>query len=183
MAHITKRQMFFATEMDLVQLITSVEHELPVDFVRMGSSTSSVAQRFSTVMSLPNLGHATSDAAATSDEYLIVLKGHPVVGRRVEGNDGVTRYFFDQLANEASITFSPGGLRGSDVLLHGRVATASDDEISQSLMKHFAKALRSSFRKIKAYWVGPEAEALLDAGKRLTISVRASREFDLTRTA
>src|SRR5690349_6037807 len=63
---------------------------------------------------------------------LVVLKGHPVEARRVDGNDGTVRYLFDQLASQASITFSPGGLYDESFLLHGRVATVSADVTSQS---------------------------------------------------
>jgi hypothetical protein len=104
------------------------------------------------------------------------------VSQRVRRDDGSVRYLFDQLENDASITFNPAGLWGNDLLLHGRLATVWDDEVSQTLMKQFAKPLRKSFRKIKAFWVGPEAEAMLDAGKRLTIGAQSPRDFDLRRS-
>ena len=45
----------------------------------------------------------------------------------------------------------------------------------------FAAHIRKSFRKIRAFCVGSHAEALLDAGKRLTVAEQSPREFDLTR--
>lgn len=178
----TKRLLFFATKEDLRLLLATVESSLPIDYVRMGHGETSVAERYASSEEIPNLGHATTDSASTSDEFLVVPKSCAVQVRCVSGSGGTVRYFFDQLANPSTVTFAPGGLRGDTILLHGRVATVSDDETSQALMNQFAKVIRKSFRKLKTFWIGPEAEGLLDAGKRLTISAQASRDFDLTRT-
>jgi hypothetical protein len=178
----TKRLLFFATEKDLLPLFTEVERVHALNYIRMAPSYSNAAEAYSSGANLPNLGRASASAAGTSNEFLVVMSGHRVVARRVIGDNGKAIYFFDQLENPASITFSPGGLWEETVLLHGRVATVSEEAASQSLMSLFEKSLRKGFRKIKAYWVGPEAERLLDAGTRLTISAEASRDFDLTRT-
>lgn len=177
-----KRLLFFATREDLKQLLLAVESRMPVDYVRMGQGETSVAARYSRSEEIPNLGRATTDSATTSEAFLVVPKNCSVHARRVSGDDGKVRYFFDQLANPATVTFAPGGFWGDDVLLHGRVATASDDETSQALMNEFSRTMRKSFRKLKAFWIGPEAEGLLERGTRLTISAQTPRELDLTRT-
>jgi hypothetical protein len=177
----SKRLLFFATKNDLKMMLTAVEDRLPIEYVRMGQGRATDGDRYVTSVEIPNLGLATTDSAVTAGEFLVTPKGHPVEARPVLGNDGVTRYFFDQLANPGTVTFAPGGLWGDAILLHGRIATVTDHETSQALMSEFGKALRKSFRRIKAFWVGPEAERLLDAGKRLTISAQSSKEFDLTR--
>jgi hypothetical protein len=177
----TQRLHFYATRDDLIPWLASVERALPVDYVRMANSPVGTAQAYAMAADIPALGHASSPSAGTGERFLVVRKSHRVVVRRVAADDGRTRYCFDQLANPDSITFAPGGLYGTDVLLHGGVATASQSADSLALMKVFAKPLRASFRRIKAYWVGPEAEALLDGGARLTISAHAPTDFDLTR--
>jgi hypothetical protein len=78
------------------------------------------------------------------------------------------------------VEFKPGGIWNEDVLLHGRIATASESQISQALMKRFQSAAKKTFSKVKAFYVGPKALVLLDSGKRLTISAQSPREFDLT---
>jgi len=92
---------------------------------------------------------------------------------------GVRRFAIDQLKNPDTITFSPGGLWNNDILLHGRVATASQSKSSQALMKRFKAALQKTFVKVKAFYVGPQALMLLKNGQRLTISAQSPREFDL----
>jgi hypothetical protein len=115
-----------------------------------------------------------------NDSYLVVLKERSVEVRSVCENDGVVRYRVDALFNPAAVQFTPGGRWSEDVLLYGVIAS-SDHPDSQTVMKPFATHIRKSFKKIKAFWVGPHAEALLDAGKRLTIAEQSPREFVLTR--
>jgi hypothetical protein len=88
----------------------------------------------------------------------------------------------DQLLNPDSVTLTPGGTRGANIVIAGRVATASDSVASADLMKAFETAFRNTFGKIKAFRVGPEAERLLDSGARLTVATQSPITLDLTRT-
>jgi hypothetical protein len=115
-----------------------------------------------------------------NDTYLVVLKERPVEVRSVREDDGVVRYRVDALFNPAAVLFTPGGRWSEDVLLDG-VLMSSDHSESKTVMKPFVAHIRKSFQKIKAFRVGPHAEALLDAGKRLTIAEQSPREYDLTR--
>jgi hypothetical protein len=67
-----------------------------------------------------------------------------------------------------------------EILLAGRVGTASNSEESQKLMKRFHSAIKRRFIKVKAYWVGHGALELLRSGNRLTIAEQSPREFDFT---
>jgi hypothetical protein len=48
-------------------------------------------------------------------------------------------------------------------------------------MKLFASAFRKRFSKVKGFWVGKDALALLERGARLTMAVSSPSEFDLKR--
>ena len=52
---------------------------------------------------------------------------------------------------------------------------------SMELLNLFARAIRRQFKRIKSFFVGPEAEQLLDAGYRLTHGVNTAKECDLSR--
>jgi len=93
--------------------------------------------------------------------------------------DGSTSYVVDQLINPDSVIITAVGVRTPDVLLHGRVATASNLPQSQELMKLFASAFRKRFRKVKAFWIGNHALVQLERGTRLTMAVDSPSEFDL----
>jgi hypothetical protein len=88
-------------------------------------------------------------------------------------------YAVDQLINPHSITLSHGGLFRPDVLLSGRVSTASESAVSKTLYRAFTTAIAKRFVRIRAFWVGPQAEALLHQGCRLTDSADSSTEYDL----
>jgi hypothetical protein len=99
--------------------------------------------------------------------------------RAFKGNGGIDRFCVDQLLNPNTVTFTPAGVWNEDILLDGRVATVSQTPASQELMKRFQKAITKYFTKIRAFYVGPEAHAMLKAGKRLAIGADSPREFDL----
>jgi len=85
----------------------------------------------------------------------------------------------DQLVNPDTVVLNPGGVWRGDILLYGRVATVSGSAESQRLMRRFRAAIRSGFRQVRAFWVGPEALRMLHSGKRLTIAEQSPRGFDL----
>jgi hypothetical protein len=88
-------------------------------------------------------------------------------------------YAIDQLANPDSIIIQPGGLYPPDVLLHGRVGTASSARFAAQLQRAFAFSLAELFQRIRAFYVGPEAQELWRRGYRLTPSVQSPHEYDL----
>ncbi len=88
-------------------------------------------------------------------------------------------YAVDQQDNPDSVVLKPGGLYGRDCLIAGQLSTMSASPVSIALFQRFARAIRSDFKKVRSYMVGPEALRLWKAGTRLTIAVSASRQFDL----
>ena len=175
-----KRINFFATTEDLAPLLAAVERTLPVKYVLKGRFHNPGTRTYASSLEIPDLGCAHFESAVLNDTYLVVLKERPVEVRSVRENDGVVRYRVDALLNPAAVLFTPGGRWSEEVLLHG-VLLSSDHGESKAVMKPFAAHIRKTFHKIKAFWVGPHAEALLDAGKRLTNAEQSPREFDLTR--
>src|SRR5262249_49812017 len=127
---------------------------------------------------IPNLGKANADSSSACEAFLVCNRETPINLRTVQGNN-VERICVDQLLNSDSVEFKPGGVWNEDVVLHGRVATASESQMSQTLMKRFQAAIKKAFSKVKAYYVGPQALKLLQSGKRLTISAQSPKEFDL----
>jgi hypothetical protein len=46
-------------------------------------------------------------------------------------------------------------------------------------MKRFRAAMKESFTRVRAFWVGPQAMELLRNGKRLTLAEQCPPEMDL----
>jgi hypothetical protein len=169
---------FFALAEDLLQVLEIVEDGGPLKYVPMGQSPTEDCQEFSLGAQIPGLGKANTDSASSCQAYLVVDSETPTNLRPIIVA-GVTRYAVDQLLNPKTVTFTPAGLWGENVVLNGRVATVSDSVEAQQLMKRFSSAFKKRFRKVRAFLVGPGAYALLTEGKRLTAAVQSPREYDL----
>jgi len=65
------------------------------------------------------------------------------------------------------------------VLLYGNVATASKSPGAIRLQRAFETAIKKNFERIKNFYVGSHAKALLDLGVRLTIGAESPKASDL----
>jgi hypothetical protein len=171
---------FFASGGDLLPVLEAVEREVPLKYVLMGQFPKKEFESFSSGIEIPYLGQSTTESASSGRSFLVAGRAVPIDVRPIKTTFGI-RYSLDQLGNPDTVTLSPGGRWGEDVVLNGRVATVSDSPSAQERMKVFNRAIKKHFGKIKAFYVGPEASILLDAGKRLTAAEQSPREFDLTR--
>jgi hypothetical protein len=178
-----KHILFFGLKEDLLALLELADSRGPLKYARMGNyprdGIKDVISVFDSGARIPNLGKANADSSAACEAFLVSERETPIHLRFVQEGNG-DRVCVDQLANPDSVEFKPGGIWNGDVVLHGRVATASESQMSQALMKRFQAAVKKAFSKLKAFYVGPKALALLEIGKRLTISAQLPREFDLT---
>lgn len=66
-----------------------------------------------------------------------------------------------------TLFFSPGGMYDREVLIAGRIGTASSSPISKQLMKLCRAEISRRFTRVKGYRLGPGALALLHRGTRL----------------
>jgi hypothetical protein len=170
---------FFATGDDLRAVLQLVEQDGPIVYTRTGRfPEGEQVSQFATFALVPNLGVATSDSSITSESWLVSEPTVRIERRLVPQVDGTVSAFFDQLINPDTIHLTPGGLRGG-ALISGRVGTASESPSSKLLMSRFASAIRKRFKKLKSYYVGPAALAMLVEGSRLTDALQSPPEYDL----
>jgi hypothetical protein len=170
---------FFATKDDLLPMLCVVEAHASLNYALAGNFQKPGLEEYSNGAEIPNLGRATCESAVSSDTYLVYPRSLPIEVRVLEGDGGAKRYCVDQLLNPDTVGFTPAGVWNDEVMLYGRVATASDSAGSQALMRRFHTAIKKRFARVKGYYVGTQAYALLKAGKRLTIAEQSPREFDL----
>ncbi len=100
--------------------------------------------------------------------------------RPVPQRRGGTKYAVDQQANPGTVVIRPGGKYGDSALIAGMVGTVHHDAQAEMLLKAFSTPLRRDFTRVKSYIVGPEAKKLHDRGLRLTKSLHAPPELDLS---
>ncbi len=70
---------------------------------------------------------------------------------------------------------------GDAVLLYGKFGAVSSHPDSLALLRESRLEIRKRFKRIKAYYVGPQAERMLDSGMRLTLALQTPTTFDLAR--
>jgi hypothetical protein len=171
---------FFATKDDILPVTGWVESQRRIKYVRTGLFEDQKTAVYRRADDLPNLGIATSESAIGGDCYLVADADLTINIRKVPQVVGGVRYAVDQFQNPQTVAFQAGGFWAEEILLYGRVGTASDDTGSIGLYRLFASAIRKHFVRAGAYYVGPAAKQCAIQGCRLTIGAQSPREFDLS---
>ncbi len=171
---------FFATANDLLAVFERIEAKRSLTYTLTGLFQSPVLKSVHSGAAIPTLhAQAPAPGANAGHTYLVTPAKEAVMVREVPQRTGGVFYAVDQLANPLSLTLKPGGLYPPNVHLNGRVATASDAEISLRLYRAFASEVGKLFRRVQSFYLGPEAEASWLLGKRLTCDLNSPAEYDL----
>jgi len=172
--------LFYATAQDLSRVLSSLEAHKDLQYTPAGLFDSKELQTYLSYRDIPDLGRAFHRSAVANRRYLVSLKGAALRIRDVPQNSGGVLFAVDLGLNENSIAFSPGGRYRNDVLLYGMVGTVSPpSEASKNLYTFVAKGFRENFKKVREYFVGPEALDLMANGVRLAMDATSPPEFDL----
>ena len=171
---------FFAAGNDLLPVFESVEAKRSLTYTLCGHFPTRELSSVAAGADIPALrSPAQYPSAIACPQYLVTAAGASVVVRDVPQKAGGVLYAVDQLANPESIIIQPGGLYPPEVLLHGRVGTATSTLFAVQLQRAFSVAIAKIFEHIRAFYVGPEARTLWRRGYRLTPSAQSPREYDL----
>jgi hypothetical protein len=174
------QRLFFATADDLLPVFERVESKHRILYTLCGLFASRETSPVSSGTAIPSLhGPALHPNAIVCPAYLVTPSDYRVTVREVPQASGGVRYAVDQLANPDSITVQAGGIFPPDVLLHGRVASASSSSFSTQIYRAFTSAITKHFRHIRAFYVGAHAHELWERGYRLTPSAQSPKEYDL----
>lgn len=167
----SKKQIpFFATHGDLVTIAHDVRAVKSVDFVLAGLF---LEPRSVILVDVDNL--------SAFETYLVLAQGAPVNFRAIPQRAGGQMYAVDQVGNPRTVVLQTGGLYADQHLIAGQLGTVGDCKESDDLYALFANVIRRRYEKIKSYFVGPEAAAMLDSGARLTATLKSPRMYDLAR--
>lgn len=168
---------FFATKNDLIPVLRGVEQRIAVKYVQYGDFRTPEPRVFDRGEDISDLGISPGESHVSCPMFLICEPGLKLRARPIK--DGKA-YSFDQLENPDTITFSTGGL-WKDILLYGRFATctAPFSPVAKKLLQRYSFQVRKHFKRIGAYYLGPEAEEMLKQGKRLTHAEQTPKSFDL----
>ena len=171
---------FYALPNDLSGVFTTVENEHQLRYTAIGIFDAPTPLSVLSGTLLPTLREPPpADSAIAGHSYLVTERETVPLVRRISLAAGGTRYAVDQLNNPDSIELLPGSWHSSRALLYGRIGTSTDSAASRELFGYFKRAIDKHFRKVNAFWVGPEAEAAWKQGARLTIGLSSPTEYDL----
>jgi hypothetical protein len=180
---IRNQTLFYATAQDLSGVLYSLEAQKDLQYNLAGLFDSKELQELQTYLSyrdIPNLGQAFHRSAVANRQYLVSLKGTVLRIEDVPQYSGGILFSISLKLNEDSIAFSPGGQYRNDVMLYGMVGTLSPPSAaSKSLYTFVAKGFRTDFKRVREYFVGPEALDLMAGGVRLAMDATSPPEFDL----
>jgi hypothetical protein len=171
---------FFATRLDILPVLETLEAKLALKYVEMGSFT--VAQPFSVgrAADIPSLGVAIAGDRNHVPHFMIMPWEDEINCEVVPQRRGDVRYIFSHTHHSKSITFVAGGTFESKAVIAGEFGTCFANGVSQELFRTVRNRVRKTFRNVKSQWVGPEAAALWSAGWRLTTGVGSPVAYDLT---
>ena len=172
----------FATRTDLLALLGDVEAAQPVHYIEAGLLDTPTPAEYGSAREIPGLGTIQVPETNLGKFYLLAYTSIPFTVEPVPQRRGGTLYAVDQLKNPDSVSLHPGGQFDGRTVLAGTIGTCTGSEASAALLRSIASSIRRRrWSKIKSDAVSPEAEIILDAGGRLTASLRFPREYDLQR--
>jgi hypothetical protein len=173
---------FYATAADLLPVFEQVETKRILQYTRCGNFDAPEVVSFDSGILLPTLHQRLAhESAVAGPSYLISERSTHITARKISLRDGGQHYAIDQLQNPDTTVLLHGGIYKEGVLLYGRVDTASKTKVALQLQGAFNRALQYHFKQIRAFWVGPNAERLLDMGWRLTAAEQCPTTTDLRR--
>lgn len=172
---------FFATKEDLESVFAAVEAKRPLKYVRAGMSDQPTRPELTSGTEIPNLGFAPSGFQMLEPFWLITDRDTTIDVEVVPQRRGGVRYCVDNRRQPEAVLMWTGGIYQDSCVINGEIRTGAINPGSMALLNLFVREIRRRFSRIKAFYVGPEAERLLDAGYRLTQDYRYERDRDLTR--
>ena len=177
----TRRLEFFAVSPDLQELLFSIEATHRLQYVEAGLCDRQEVVPRESLADIPGLGIANHGDTNQETVFLVANRESVIHVRTVAQRKRGAKFAIDQVANPHTIVFRPGGRYAGSSVIAGQVGTTSGTAESKELFEVFAAEIRHRFEKVRSFYVGKGAGALLDSGCRLTASIKAPPVYDLNR--
>ena len=166
---------FFATKKDLIEILTPVEREYAISYIKMGMFDNKECIRYQSIVDAEKIGY-TDSGFWLDEDYMILPKDQKVYIREVPQRRGGIKYFIDTLGNENGLVFGgTGGIytKMPKTLIGGRffiMGFPDFDEDAMELYKTICKHFRRNCKRVEGVSVAKDALSLLKSGWRLTIN-------------
>ena len=171
---------FFATKFDLEGVFEQVESQRALKYVEEGMADTPVRMIVTSGSQIPNLGFAPSGDSNLEPVWLVLDSSAGIKVVSIPQIRGGVRYKVEH--GHTPVFIWPGGVYDNFCVVAGHVETGVVNEFTKNLFELFSGSIRDKFTRIREFWVGHEAQKLFDSGYRLTQSIGAPRESDLSLT-
>lgn len=174
--------MFFTLLEDIESVLKEVEHLVEINYYKAGLLNTDEIISYSSIFDSAHLGYVYFGDWNYIESYIILKKEIVFNFRKVQQYDGKTKIAVDPYINPKSIELKIGGIftKKENVIVAGRVATASDDNDSIELYKLISSRIKKKFKRFGMFYVGEKAEEKLRLGWRLVTNEKLATGFDLT---
>lgn len=185
---------FFATRGDLLPVLLEIERTIDIHYCEGGYSRIYDGEgelagiptfaQYSTARDIIGLSHTEFDSSVSGRTILIGHDSTPFLPEAIPQRRGGMRLAMTigSDLNDDAILLRPGGIYDALTLLAGEVATTHEPtEKGIQLIEAIRKVVRSRWILIRPYWLGAEAQQMLNRGVRLTSGVRTPACYDLRR--
>lgn len=168
---------FFATKKDLIEILTPVEREYSISYVKTGMFDNKECIRYYSITDAEEIGYTNSGFwLSAGSSYMILPQKQKVHIREVPQRRGGIKYLIDIQGNENGLVF--GGIGGiytkmPKTLIGGRffiMGYPDFDEEAMELYKTICKHFRRNCKRVEGVSVAKDALSLLKSGWRLTIN-------------
>lgn len=177
----SKQILFFATSIDLIEIIKSMEATTDIIFYEMGLFNEPSITCYKTVSEIPNFGICVEGDWNKDRRFLVMPATMPLKIREIPQRKGGIKYAVDALENQVSICFQFGGIFQDNALIPGSCDATFLTDFSEHIFKFFSLKVKRDFKKIEGYYVGKDGLEKLQLGWRLVTNVKLSKDFDLKR--
>ncbi len=176
-----KRVNFYATSHDLHEILREAQIKNELFGLRAGSHSSNEVQITRHLREIKGFNDPCPADSAQAPRYLVWMESCNISYRKLETASGEVRYIADTTNNPDAILLQPGGRYAPQILIAGELSSTSEAKAAKTLFAHIKKIIEANFKKIKSYYIGPEAMQILAKGGRLTSSAKAPQEYDLAK--
>ena len=174
----TRRFFFFATKKDLLEILTEMEKTTNVQYIKDERYNKPDFIIHKSITEFEDLG--ISEYGEQRDSMYIVMDlTETIISEKRQLSTGEVIYLIYPFHNKHSIDFSPGGFYGSELLVHGEVATMNyEDKKTEELYKTFKKAFSKKCKKIHNWYFGKEALSVAKDVRLITVGKNQPKSND-----
>ena len=174
--------MFFMLFEDIEGIMKEVEQTIEINYHRLGLyDFYEEIISYNSIFDTPHPGLVEFGDWNEINIYILNPKNSEFKLREIPQSNGNIKIAVGPYLNPKTIELKIGGVytKKENVLVAGRVATASDDIDSLKLYKFISSKIKKKFKRIGAFYIGAKAEEKLRLGWRLVTNERLTTEFDL----